>query len=441
MADIGSLKINHIRYPVRYTTYYNDSDDSLIYEDEFELESRISNTSHKKKTKKRSKKKKLTKSLTKPFKYFQHISRNEYPDSPEAFFESSKEVGLYFDDNLFIGHKIVGNLINLEDRISKIAYSSPSKERYYSEPYIGIDLFRGYQNFKSISSKLLNSLTPCFSYIEDCLENGNYNIDKRFVFISVRHNIVNLIMSIFNSNRNESLTLNCNVVNNKYVILGDASPPNSERNTALDRFVYSGYAFEDAMKEERGVDIFFSVVENQLNEDITLLLRCEMDAYNSRTKNYTELKCFGPLKLGNKFHREKLLKTWVQTSVIPKSDILIGIRDNYYGLLQSLHWYSRRTLYKRLSSNDLPQFPKEFNYNANIAVDWSKYAFCTIAEILGEFMDSTKYKQKGSPSQHSFQIKIDSKKNITIKEHFGKMPENVRLPENFRNIYYDCPFS
>ena len=120
-------------------------------------------------------------------------------------------------------------------------------------------------------------------------------------------------------------------------------------------------------------------------------------------------------------HRKKLLKTWLQTGLCPESDIIIGIRDPADGILHDILQYTRTALYRKFNNRNLTPFNKDFNYNANIAVEWTHHCLKSVSRLVKLNID------QGIQAPQSFKIKIDSLHNISIRK-LQSTPHGVEIP-------------
>ncbi|CCD23602.1 Dxo1p NDAI_0B05690 [Naumovozyma dairenensis CBS 421] len=380
-----------------------------------------------------------------PFKQFKHCSISTYPKTPSSFFETSKDVALYHNKQLYSSDDT--NLIpQLEPAIAKLANPSCSlnEARDLKLPYLGSDLYDGYESFIPMDPDELDSIEPCFKYIESWeLQNKHdYQLGNKFTIVSARHHIVEMTMCIFNKRKMDDFILNVTYKGGSNGMLLFSRDVNKKddggiysKDGVVRKISYSGFALEDLLttnKNDHNADnsdvtlvggdkAVFAIIENKLNDDISLLLRCEMDSYNPVNKCFTEMKCFARLKMNNHNHRRKLLKAWVQTGVIPNSDILIGIRDPMFGELNDIEWFSRMNLYRQINNRNLPEAKLDLNYNAEIAVQWSQHCIKSICKLVDESIDKTRLN-----TSQSFQIRINASRAIQIKK-LKSVPNNVTM--------------
>lgn len=371
------------------------------------------------------------------FKSFVSSSINFLPETARSLFNESKEVAVYYNEKVYLSGDDDIVYPDLKDDISHISGKSLLDSKQWKLPYMGSDLYKGQEKYGPMPQELLDSPIPCFEYIKKWESKNldtDYGFERKFTFISPRHHITEIMMTIFESSDNPSLSLICTHLKGGIIVISEDISNKSctpcgihSKNSMTRKICYSGFVFEDLVLTENSelTRPFFTIVENKISDSITLLLRCEMDSYNSRTKHYTELKCFSPLKLNIPQHRRKLLKTWIQTGLMPKSDILIGIRDTQTGLLKDLKWFTRNNLYRYFNNPNLPKLKSNFNFNANISVEWLNYCITSITKLVSTHLDIEKLEQP-----QSFKIRFDKKNNILMQK-LGKVPKNVQIAENY----------
>lgn len=391
------------------------------------------------------------KSKSIPFRKFREIRPdwNAFPKRLEPFFQESKEVALYSKKRLFTGINRwdASNIAVLNDDIAQLADKTSTLDcKPLIEPYLYYDLFEAYNGtIPLMDVDELNTPLPCLEYIIDWentqRENGSpkeYGHDYKYVIVSARHHVNDLTMTLFDLKRPINYKLNCVLVKGKYIVL---SMDEAAKNKSIDyskmslvdlKRCNSGFVFEDLLtsrldKNSEESQPVFSIVENVVNDGVLLLLRSEMDAYNKNTKSYSELKCYGTLSMGNTYHRLKLLKTWVQTQLVPNCDVIIGIRDAYSGTLIDINEYTQDQLYAKLNN---PDSHLSRNFNLTVARAWTRHCLESIIKLVE--LSAVKDEEAGKVIQdpQPFQISIDDKRNITISK-LNHIPANLDIPEVF----------
>ncbi|CAI4056245.1 hypothetical protein N7582_000553 [Saccharomyces uvarum] len=373
-----------------------------------------------------------------PYSSFLHTSIRNFPTKPppDIFYES-KEVALFTDNQLYVAAR-KDVIPNLKEDISHL-YESPLLEaRKLKTLYLGLDLFANIDELVPMTISELDTIAPCISYIEDWRLNNSgkpFKIGKKFTVVTTRHHIVDLTMHPFDR-RNKQKSIIATYMGNGFISLS-RNPKYDHKASKegiysgdpnIKKICHSGFEFENCLTENTknsGSSAskcpVFSIVEGKLSEDIGLLMRCEMDAFNPVSKTNTELKCFGPLSMQNSSHRKKLLKTWIQTGLLPNSDIMVGLRDSYSGQLLDIQWYSRDTLFRKFNHPGLPLNKKEMNYNAKVAVEWCKHCIKSICDLV-EANISRYNCNKPEP----FEINIDANGTIIITK-LSTIPRNVEI--------------
>ncbi|KOH01190.1 Dxo1p DI49_0546 [Saccharomyces eubayanus] len=373
-----------------------------------------------------------------PYTSFLHTSIRSFPTkSPADIFYESKEVALFTDSQLYAATR-KDVVPNLKKDISHL-YESPLLEaRKLKTPYLGHDLFSNIAELVPMTISELDSVAPCISYIEDWRLNNPgkpFKIGKKFTVVTTRHHIVDLTMHPFDR-RNKHKSLIATYMGNGFISL--SRNPKYDHQISkegiysgdpnIKKICYSGFELENCLTENTKNSRssaskcpVFSIVESKLSEDIGLLMRCEMDAFNPVSKTNTELKCFGPLSMQNSNHRKKLLKTWIQTGLLPNSDIMIGLRDSYSGQLLDIQWCSRESLFRKINHPGLPLNKKEMNYNAKVAVEWCNHCIKSTCDLV-----EANISHYNCDKPESFEINIDANGTIIITKLIT-IPRNVEI--------------
>ncbi|QLQ81963.1 hypothetical protein HG537_0G02170 [Torulaspora globosa] len=377
-------------------------------------------------------KKSYRKGFSVPFAKFDHSDLNYYPEVVEEFFEDVDEVATYQNDRLLLnasGKKPIYPCLQIFAAL--IAGNRDPKAKI---PYLGCDLYEDHEKYKPLSASELDSSIGCFKYIQRIEKRKikNFNKDK-ITIISPRHHVVDLVMALFHD---DEVSIICtNLGKGKLLFSEDKSVVQenglNSKNPMTRKICYSGFALEDKLttSHEGKTGRFFSIVEGKLNHRITLVLRCEMDAYNPITEQYTEIKCFTKLNVQENAHRRKLLKTWIQIGLIPNSDLIIGTRDTQVGQLSDLNWYTKETLRKKFNNPSIAQTDRYFNFNPSIAVEWCYHCIESICDLVMNNSDSLI--DDPFPQIESFKVTIDKLHNISVKK-LTKVPRHVQVPGRYR---------
>lgn len=392
------------------------------------------------------------------FRKFKNIRPdwNVFPKKLEPFFQDSKDVALYSNGKLFTGEdsSTKSQIPVLNDDIAQLANMQSACDcKSLVKPYIGYDLFKPFNGTVPLMSEdLLNTPLPCFEYMMDwesknSQDNSRYGQDYKYVIISARHHIIDMAMTLFDYNKPRHHRWTCVLLKGKYIVISMDTSTNRKNNmidpsriSLMDqKRSNSGFEFENllttikknnnASNNDNNTTIsscVFSIVENRLDKNILLLLRSEMDAYNNITRSYSELKCYGPLSMGNVHHRYKLLKTWIQTQLVPNCDVIIGTRENYSGLLVDINQYSKEEFYQKLNNRNSNLSRK---YNLNVAKEWTKHCVRSIVKLIEMSITRDKFEDVASKAQ-PFQLTIDNKRNISIKR-LQRVPPNLHIPRKY----------
>lgn len=367
-----------------------------------------------------------------PFSRFEHSPLDYFPDVTEDFFKSCSEVATFQNEQLILsGSERKPIYPCLQIFAALIAGNKNPKTKL---PYLGCDLYEGHENYKPLSSSELDSSRCCFRYIDRIEKRKIRNFCKDNVtIISPRHHIVDLVMALFHDNE---VSIICTNLGKGKILFSEDKSASQEsglcsKNPMTRKICYSGLALEDKLttSHDGKKGPFYSVVEGKLDHRITLLLRCEMDAFNPITETYTELKCFAKLNAQENAHRRKLLKTWIQIGLIPNSDLIIGTRDPQAGQLEDLTWYTRESLRKKFDNASIPQNDRYFNFSPTIAVEWCYHCISSICELIMDNSDSSI--DDPFPEHESFKVTIDKSHSISVKK-LTKVPRHVQIPAKHR---------
>lgn len=339
-------------------------------------------------------------------KHFKSPNPNSFPKNPTDFYRESKEVASWHNSIFKLGGiRDEPTIPTLDKDLSELGRNNTID---YKRKFLGADLYLDHQNHKPMTAELLEDISPCIQYCNEAPS------EKSKIIISPRHHIVDLIMSFFHD---DGFSIVCTHFDNgKLLFSFDSSRKPSRVNkndVMLKKIMYSGIALERELTHKNSLP-YFSIVEASVDSDTGILLRCEMDAINELKDTYTELKCFGKLNFNNIHHRRKMLKTWVQISLIPQSDLIVGLRDQG-GILRDLLHFSRKDLYADLSNPSLPRNRRYGNFNPNIAVAWFHHC---IDAIVSSIMKNS----KNSREPESFKVDIENRGTIKLVK-LDKVPQ------------------
>lgn len=359
------------------------------------------------------------------FDKFQHSSALKFPPEPRNIFSEYKEVSYYYGGQL---HGDISKTIELKSPFDRLAHD---RSRSNKRDVLGSDLYEGWENFVPLSAEILDSSRGCYQWINKWEQDHDTAYSQRspFTVITPRHYLVDLTMQLF---QNSKCSILCTYLSGGKIVLSEVGANNqisqqrsSGRDARIQKILYSGYALEDLLAQGPRAenDPFFAIVEAKLDSNISLVLRCELDSYNTLTDSFTELKCYAPLNMHNSYHRQKLLKTWIQLAISPRCDLLIGVRNTEMGQLQDLQHFTKRDLYRKINDRNLPRSPKRFNFNADVAVQWCQHCIKSICKLVGDSVDDS------STTPQCFKLSIDESHKIQL-EKLRQVPTHVELPSD-----------
>lgn len=348
----------------------------------------------------------------------QRLKTSHHKNMPQ-FYDSAKTLGIFHDHKLYEMNRM-DLFPQLKDPIAHIAKSTPAEKTQLVRPFLGISLYENHDKYSPMTAKELDTTEACSTYL-DQYENSHgqkYGEDRDFVIVTARHHMIDLAILPFSRQFTNVNLLCAYTPGNLLEISQDPADNTNDKlgvntdNPILKKICFSGFALEDiltesANDEERNPT--FLIVENEI-ANTRLLMRCEIDAYNPITSHYTELKCYAKYNFGNPNHRRKLLKSWIQTGVIPTTDIVIGVRDTESGCLQDVRCYNRNLLYNKLISKSLPRCDSELNYDPAISVVWYRSLINTLTTTIASLLDKF-----GRDEPQLFSIKVDNNCNIRIE--------------------------
>ncbi|QLG72066.1 hypothetical protein HG535_0C04200 [Zygotorulaspora mrakii] len=303
---------------------------------------------------------------------------------PWHFYTECREVATYHNGCLLLGtHFDLPTIPRLSRDISQLCDLNSIE---YKRKFLGANLYSDYENHNPPTLQELDDATPCFQYYNKLRSTSSFSLshlsDEVQTILSPRHHIVEMVMSLFDG---DEFSMICTTFGSGKILFSldntrkKMLPAGSDNR--MKKMAYTGIALERALTHN-DTRPYFSIVEGFIKEkDVNLILRCEMDAINELKNMYTELKCYSKLNLHNIHHRRKMLKTWVQISLIPQSDLIIGLRDQG-GILRDLLWYSREKLYADLTNPSLPRNKRYKDFNPNVAVAWFHHCIHAITQNL-----------------------------------------------------------
>lgn len=366
-----------------------------------------------------------------PFSKFKHTAIDSCPEKAKDFFEACKEVATYQNKRLFFNDGKVKPIYPCLQMFAAVIAGNKNPE--FKRPYLGCDLYEGHEAYKPLTSSELDSSCCCLEYIQTVEERKISDYGKgKITIVSPRHHIVDLIMALYHDSE---VSIICTKLGRGKLLFSEDKSVAKEnglhsKNPITRKICFSGFALEDKLttSHDGKSGHFYSIVEAKLNDRINLLLRCEMDAYNPITETYTELKCFAKLNVQENAHRRKLLKTWIQIGLIPNSDLIIGLRDTQVGQLEDLIWYSKDSLYRRITNTSIRRSDRYFNFNANVAVEWSYHCIESICDLIIDNSDTPI--DDANQELESFRILIDKSHNIQVKK-LRSVPKHVQIPKRF----------
>ncbi|CCH58078.1 hypothetical protein TBLA_0A02800 [Henningerozyma blattae CBS 6284] len=395
------------------------------------------------------------------FNSFVKPSKTHFSD----LYRTSKEVATYHLGNLNINTdptiEHTKGVPCLKDDICQIAGKSLLDSKKYKAKYIGADLFKDYEKYHAMEKEPLHDPISCFKYIQyydkkHANEKKKYGMDKEFVIITSRHHINDLVLAPFKKISDPEVSVLLTYLGDNRILLSQDyahEPPDWRENkqfyNSMRKIVNSGFAFEDlvikdytsskltpSLEEQQKKDPsitnnYFSVVENDISPKLTILLRSEMDGYNPLTNSYTELKCFTRLNMGSPFHRQKLLKTWVQIGQLPNSDLLVGSRDTQTGLLNDITWFSRDDLVTKCDSYYSPRLRFHQNTTPTNASAWYYHVLSAITSLTRDYLKKTPKAPSSVPVP--FRLIVEKNRTITLLP-LKKVPASVPIPDFYYKI-------
>ncbi|SCU79836.1 LADA_0B03444g1_1 [Lachancea dasiensis] len=355
-------------------------------------------------------------------KQFQHLNPSKILPSPLSFFQEVEEAEVLtqlLPQNEFVLGSRHG-LASLKPDMSKFIQDG---SRCHVSNYFGHDLLTHYDQFIPLATDQLENMQGIQNFIN---QSGSVKKDEKLTIICSRHNLVELIMSPFS---NQDVCLSAVYSNGVLHLFPDKLASrqatgihsNDER---MRKLCYTGFELENlvttpAHSQEKTV--FYSIVRGRIDSHLECLFKAEIDCVDPTTGIYTEIKCSAGIKPQNSYHRQKLLRMWVQTSLIPRTTLLVGIRDPYYNQLTSFERYTRGQLYRKFNNSNLKFIRQNYNCNANISVQWFHHIMKVIQSCVCQYVVA----QGSDDSPLSFKISLSKDLLLRIRKLKNKPPGSI----------------
>ncbi|CAG99136.1 Dxo1p [Kluyveromyces lactis] len=354
-------------------------------------------------------------SLVLSCKKFPHVSVNYVVDKTPKLLTDCKEVHncSYIINDATLLWNEASRKPRLRPEVCTYIKDSKWENKAVKDSFIGIDLTKGYDDYVPLDRNVLNSLV----ILKEAYQRYEKTLNpEKTTFVSLRHHIIDIIMCPF---LDEPLSLLMTVQPDKNILISvdkSKDKPNGiheTRNSFNKKICYTGFALEDLLIESPTEghilehELYYSIVHGSLNDEIDLLIQAEMDSINTLTDTYTEIKSSVHFKLGNTYHRRKLLRMWIQTNLLPKSDLLIGFRNSYSNELEQLKAYKIQDIYHKINNSSIVGKPGKFyKFNPNVANDWFQHIFQVLKQnllLLSQESTST-----------TFKVQIDTNLTLSI---------------------------
>ncbi|SCU85819.1 LAME_0D03004g1_1 [Lachancea meyersii CBS 8951] len=355
-------------------------------------------------------------------KRFQHTHPSKILSQTLPFFRQVEEVGVltHFIDS---GEFKLGShegLATLKDDVSNFVKSG---DRASISNYLGHNMLENYESFTPVTVDQLEDMGGLQKFIKQWTRKKD---KSKLTIVCSRHNMIDLIMVPFSD---QDVHLNA-IHQNGYLYLFPDRKAGAEaqgihsKDSRIRKICYSGFELESLVTDvkTRGLRSgFYSIVCGQIDPHLEILFKAEMDALDSETNTYTEIKCSTGLKTRTSHHRRKLLRMWVQTSLIPSTSLLVGIKDPYYNQLTSFERYTRTQLYRKFNNTNLKFLALNYNYNANVSVQWFQHIMKAIQTLVEPHVPS---ETEGIQLPTSFKITL-TKDLVLMLQKLDKMPPNT----------------
>ncbi|SCU85216.1 LAFA_0D14510g1_1 [Lachancea sp. 'fantastica'] len=356
-------------------------------------------------------------------KRFQHVHPSQFSPQPLPFFTDVKELGgltQKLDEEKFVLDSCEG-LAHLKDDVSRFVKDG---DRSCISNYLGHDMLENYETYSPVSPDQLEDMRGVKQFIDH-----RYSVKKnrsKFTIVCSRHNMIDLIMAPFSD---QDVHLNA-INHDSYLYLfpdkqsGDELGGIHSDDSRIRKICYTGFELEHLVTKAKDPSVssaFYSIVCGQIDDGLECLFKAEMDAVEPSSSTYTEIKCSTGLKTNSSYNRRKMLRMWVQTSLIPSTTLLFGLRDPYYNQLASFERYTRTQLYRKFNNSNLKFSPQKYNYNANISVQWFRHIFKAIQRLVEAHLPPDTPDARLHTS-----FKLTLTKSLVLKlQKLNKMPPNT----------------
>ncbi|CEP60656.1 Dxo1p LALA0_S01e15940g [Lachancea lanzarotensis] len=355
-------------------------------------------------------------------KSFKHTHPSQMSPQPRSFFTDVEELcGLtqVLDQDKFTLNCRDG-LALLKDDVSCFVRDG---SRSSVSNYIGHDMLENYDTFTPVSVDQLEDMRGMQQFIA---QRNDKDKKSKLTVVCSRHNMIDLIMAPFSD---QDIHLNA-IHYDGYLYLfpdrqaGAGSMGINSEDPRTRKICYTGFELEHLVtkaKEPTESSAFYSIVCGKIDSDLECLFKAEMDALEPVSNTYTEIKCSTGLKTKSSHHRKKLLRMWIQTSLIPSTTLLIGLRDPYYNQLTTFERYTRAQLYRKFNNTNLKFLPQKYNYNANVSIEWFRHLFKAIQKLVeANLVPDT----PEARSHTSFKLTVTKTLMLKLRK-LDKMPPNT----------------
>lgn len=376
-----------------------------------------SRSTYKPKSKSKSKFKRSTKqTVVIPCKKFSHAPVNYVLEKSPILLRDSEEL---YTCSYKVDKSTLWNSLSTKPALRKEICNFIAQNKWDDDisknRFIGSNLTEGYEDYVPLPQEVLDSV----DLLMQAYDKYNEGLDtmNKTTFISLRHHIIDIIMCPF---QNETVSLIMTVLPDRNILISvDKSQckPNGIHQLTdpnIRKICYTGFALENLLidsseneNDSQEHELYYSFVRGIINDDVEIFFQAEMDSYNPLTNSYTEIKSSVNFNLNNAYHRKKLLRMWVQTNLLPRSDLLIGFRNPYSNELEQLRPYKIQDIYQKVNNRSILGRPgKFFRYNAVVARDWFHHIFSILKTNLLSLAEPDKLS--------SFKVQLDPNLNLSI---------------------------